>query len=641
MKRSTPLAFVAAAVFAALPLTIDRNAASPIAISAAQAAVDVNINVFFTSLAPHGAWIPSAEYNYIWVPTNVDRDWSPYSNGHWVYTDRYGWYFVSDEPFAWIVYHYGRWGYDPQIGWYWVPGTKFAGAWVAWRRGNNAVAWAPLPPQGTGYATSINVTINIGSVPQHYWRVVPVSQFLAPQLRTVAFAGNVRTDLFAATQPAGVVVVQNNIVVNNVININFIEQQTKQKVEVAKVEAVNDPQQATSPQATTGSTSVKAFVADLAPPPATEKPPKVVAKAEVQAPTKGQDQTAAATPAATPGTPGQPGAAPANPRCLDATFAKDNPKDCATNGGAQGNAAAGGNATVTPPASATPPANAANNAPGRNTPAPGGNAQGKATGNAAATTPTGPATGNANANANVTTPGTRDPRCTDATFAKNNPKTCAPTATVQGNAAAGANATVTPPAGATPPANTATNAPGRNTPATGNVQGNANAKAAATTPTGPATGNANANANVNANANATTPGTGDPRCADATFARNNPRACATTGNAPATAGAIANAAGTANTGPKAGATGNANAGVNASAPKAPATATGPAAPTVGAGGNVTLQGNSRLPDPRCADTTFARNNANLCRPAASATGGGAAGAGVAAPEPAIPTPAPQ
>src|SRR5215213_9623617 len=66
---------------------------------------NISIGLFFTELQPQGEWVQHPKYNYVWVPTKVDTDWAPYTNGHWVNTDRYGWYFESDEPFAWIVYH--------------------------------------------------------------------------------------------------------------------------------------------------------------------------------------------------------------------------------------------------------------------------------------------------------------------------------------------------------------------------------------------------------------------------------------------------------------------------------------------------------------------------------------------------------
>ena len=89
----------AAATLAAVPVSLDRTSPPTVGIATASAATEVDINLFFTSLSSYGSWVPSPDYNYVWVPTQVDASWSPYTNGHWVYTDRYGWYFASDEPF--------------------------------------------------------------------------------------------------------------------------------------------------------------------------------------------------------------------------------------------------------------------------------------------------------------------------------------------------------------------------------------------------------------------------------------------------------------------------------------------------------------------------------------------------------------
>ena len=197
MRKSTLLCSMAlAATFVAVPAALNPSAPA-VVWSTASAATNVNIDFFFTALDPYGAWVPSATYNYIWIPSQVAPDWSPYTNGHWIYTDRYGWYFVSDEPFAGIVYHYGRWGYDPLIGWYWVPGTEMAGAWVAWRRSDTYVGWAPLPPDRPGYAVGTQVTFNVATLPQNYWRFVAAPQFLEHVQR---FVGCARRDLYVAVR---------------------------------------------------------------------------------------------------------------------------------------------------------------------------------------------------------------------------------------------------------------------------------------------------------------------------------------------------------------------------------------------------------------------------------------------------------
>jgi hypothetical protein len=277
----------AAAFLIATPFGVDLSRLSLQPVTA-EAAVNVSFDVFFNDLQPYGSWVHTADYPYVFLPANVGPDWVPYTHGHWIYTDRYGWYFESDEPFATITYHYGRWAYSDEIGWYWVPGTRWAPAWVVWRRGEGHVGWAPLPPDRNGYAIDVSVTVT--DVPESYWVFVPVREFLAPQLTVVVQWGDRARDVFARTQVVGPVVVQNNIVVNNVIDINFIQQQTKQKVVVRKVQEVNDPREAA--QAPGNDTAVKAFVANVEPPKQDVKPKQVVDAKEAK--TKAQGGGAAA-----------------------------------------------------------------------------------------------------------------------------------------------------------------------------------------------------------------------------------------------------------------------------------------------------------------------------------------------------------
>ena len=105
-------------------------------------------STFYTKLEPHGAWLETADYGYVWQPRQAEssRSWRPYTNGRWVYTD-VGWTWISEEPFGWATYHYGRWTRLHGIGWVWVPGNEWAPAWVSWRKSNDYVGWAPLPPE--------------------------------------------------------------------------------------------------------------------------------------------------------------------------------------------------------------------------------------------------------------------------------------------------------------------------------------------------------------------------------------------------------------------------------------------------------------------------------------------------------------
>jgi hypothetical protein len=102
---------------------------------------------FETPLAPHGTWLVVSSYGRCWRPAGVAVEWRPYGCGTWVWTEC-GWYWASDEPWAWACYHYGWWVQDSKYGWVWVPNTDWAPAWVSWRAGPDFIGWAPLGPPG-------------------------------------------------------------------------------------------------------------------------------------------------------------------------------------------------------------------------------------------------------------------------------------------------------------------------------------------------------------------------------------------------------------------------------------------------------------------------------------------------------------
>ena len=196
---------------------------------------------FYGRLAPYGSWI-WLQGQYVWVPKNVGPYWRPYTVGRWVFTDRYGWMWVSDEPFGWATYHYGRWGFSNRVGWFWVPGSRWAPAWVAWRSSNDYLAWAPLPPTPD---EGLSININVGTVPDYYWQAVPNRDFLAPDLqRRIVRDRDRYRPILRDTQSIGNVTVVNNTVVNNVVNVTYVEEKTKKKVVVHKVERTKDEDKA-------------------------------------------------------------------------------------------------------------------------------------------------------------------------------------------------------------------------------------------------------------------------------------------------------------------------------------------------------------------------------------------------------------
>ncbi|HET9373618.1 MAG TPA: DUF6600 domain-containing protein, partial [Chthoniobacterales bacterium] len=123
-------------------------------------------DLFYSRLSPEGSWVEAGNYGYCFRP-RVARDWRPYRDGHWIWTDR-GWYWDSNEPFGWATYHYGRWVRIGGTGWCWVPGHQWAPAWVSWRESDEHVGWAPLPPEA-----DVSVNVSISSWSDAYYDIGP------------------------------------------------------------------------------------------------------------------------------------------------------------------------------------------------------------------------------------------------------------------------------------------------------------------------------------------------------------------------------------------------------------------------------------------------------------------------------------
>jgi hypothetical protein len=232
---------VTTVAFAAIALVTTPLLPTGLTSAPAMAATSVSFNVFFDGLSRHGDWV-RLDGRYVFVPARRDRGWRPYTVGRWVYADDLGWTWASDEPFGWATYHYGRWGFSSDIGWYWVPGTRWAPAWVSWRRSNDHVVWAPLPPTA---GDGISVSISIGSVPDYYWIAVPTANFLDADLRVrIVYNERERRRIVRNTRDAGSVRIRNNIVVNNAIDITVIERESGKKAKRANVRRTNDPREA-------------------------------------------------------------------------------------------------------------------------------------------------------------------------------------------------------------------------------------------------------------------------------------------------------------------------------------------------------------------------------------------------------------
>ena len=327
----TALAALALATTGGAPLGIHF-------VQKAEAAVNVSFSVFYDGLADQGDWV-RYDGDYVFIPADVDSGWRPYTRGHWVYAERYGWTWASDEPFGWATYHYGRWGYGEDIGWYWVPGKRWAPAWVSWRRSNDYIVWAPLPPR-RGDDVDVSISISVGDIPEFYWVAVPTRRFLSPDLHVVI----VHEDdpdyrqVIDRTEYVGAPRITNNIVVNNVIDVDIINQATGKKVKPVEVTETSDPTKAKATEQ-----QVTVFQGEVTPDKAA-KPKKVREATDVKKVKETKDKTGGAE------APQEAPAADANTGTSDTGTVTEDTTPPAKKEKAKKNAAEG--TVETPPASA-------------------------------------------------------------------------------------------------------------------------------------------------------------------------------------------------------------------------------------------------------------------------------------------------
>jgi hypothetical protein len=196
-------------------------------------------STFYTRLEPEGEWRQTSTYGYVWQPrvARESRDWRPYTNGRWVYTDA-GWTWISEEPFGWATYHYGRWTRLRNIGWVWVPGNQWAPAWVSWRKSNDYVGWAPLPPEarferGTGIHNWADNYYDIG--PEQYC-FVPTNQLGDQRVERAVVPVDRNVTIINQTTNVTNITYNNKMVVNQGPNYEEMRSRSQQPIERLRLE---------------------------------------------------------------------------------------------------------------------------------------------------------------------------------------------------------------------------------------------------------------------------------------------------------------------------------------------------------------------------------------------------------------------
>ena len=102
--------------------------------------------------------------------------------------------------------------------------------------------WAPLPPTGYDDEADSADEATLSALPVYFWVSIPTHDFQDPDLSArIVFDANQNQRIFEQSHFDGTVAVQNNVVVNNVINVNFIQQQTGKPVQNVAVTTTADP----------------------------------------------------------------------------------------------------------------------------------------------------------------------------------------------------------------------------------------------------------------------------------------------------------------------------------------------------------------------------------------------------------------
>lgn len=200
---------------------------------------DASYNTFYRKLEPHGEWRETSDYGYVWQPRAAEgsRNWRPYTNGRWVYTDA-GWTWDSEEPFGWATYHYGRWTRLRNIGWVWVPGDEWAPAWVSWRKSEEYVGWAPLPPEATfDRRTGIhNWSDNYYDIGPEEYAFVPTNDFGSRRLEQNVVPAERNVTIVTQTTNVTNITYNNTTIVNQGPNYDELRGRSRLPIERLRLE---------------------------------------------------------------------------------------------------------------------------------------------------------------------------------------------------------------------------------------------------------------------------------------------------------------------------------------------------------------------------------------------------------------------
>jgi len=177
-------------------------------------------------------WRPSNELASQMIKESENQEYTPYTNGQWVYTDA-GWYFRANTPQEEITSHYGRWTQDPNLGWVWLPGKVWSPAWVEWRENDDYAAWAPVPP-GTYIQ---NNAVNVIVLNENRFTIVEKKHFIEPSVYKYRYqyVENKNKIMIKEMIKTDGVMIKNKTVINKGPEISAIEKSSGKKIVQVKI----------------------------------------------------------------------------------------------------------------------------------------------------------------------------------------------------------------------------------------------------------------------------------------------------------------------------------------------------------------------------------------------------------------------
>jgi hypothetical protein len=173
----------------------------------------------YEDLDDYGRWHEVAGYGNVWTPSGVPGDWAPYRYGNWTYISPWGWTWVEQEPWGFAPFHYGRWA-SVQGSWCWIPGP------VAVRPVYSPALVAFVGGGGFSIGVGVGGGVGVGWFPLGPGEVFVPWYRTSPRYVQNVNVTNTRVNVTQVTN------VYNNVTVNHVTNVTYVNQRVTNSVTV-------------------------------------------------------------------------------------------------------------------------------------------------------------------------------------------------------------------------------------------------------------------------------------------------------------------------------------------------------------------------------------------------------------------------